>query len=57
MLNSWSTSNRIIPQDWRDLVTAVLEPGPQLQWRAWGKDEAKTFQQKSRTTGTDISHD
>ena len=35
VLNSWSTCNRIIPQDWRDLVTAVLEPGPQLQWRTW----------------------
>ena len=30
MLNSWITWNRIIPQDWKDLVTAVLEAGPQL---------------------------
>ena len=30
MLNPWSPCNRIIPQDWRDLVTAVLEPSLQL---------------------------
>ena len=28
MLNSWTTWNRIISQDWRHLVTAVLEAGP-----------------------------
>ena len=27
MLNSWSTRNRSIPQNWKDLVTAVLESG------------------------------
>lgn len=31
-LTSWLTSNRIAPQNWKDLVTALLEPGPQLQW-------------------------
>ena len=45
MLNSWSTSNRIIPQDWRVLVTVVLESGPQLQWRTWWKDDARTIEQ------------
>ena len=28
MLNSWTTWNRIISQDWKDLVTAVLEAAP-----------------------------
>ena len=31
MLNSWATQNRIIPQDWKDLASAILEAGPQLQ--------------------------
>ena len=57
MLKSWPTCNRIIPQDWRDLVTAVLEPGPQLQWRTWWKEEAKTIEQQSRTRGMKIFQD
>ena len=35
VLNSWSTCNRIITQDRKDLVTAALEPHLQLQWRTW----------------------
>ena len=33
MLNSWATQNIIIPQDWKDLATAILEVGSHLQWR------------------------
>ena len=50
MLNLWSTCNRIISQNWKDLVIAVLDPGPQLQWRTCWKDEA-------RAGGIDISQD
>ena len=31
ILNNWATQNRIIPQDWKRLITAILETGPQLQ--------------------------
>ena len=51
MLNSWSTCNRIIPKDWRDVVTAILGSGPQLKWRTWWKDEAKIIEQQSRAKG------
>ncbi|KAL6089348.1 hypothetical protein STEG23_017836 [Scotinomys teguina] len=34
ILNSWSTSNRIIPDDWHQLTSAVLECSQQLQWKA-----------------------
>ncbi|KAL6036674.1 hypothetical protein STEG23_021821, partial [Scotinomys teguina] len=34
MLNSWSTSNRIIPDDWHQLTLAVLEYSQQLQWKS-----------------------
>ena len=47
MLNLWATWNRIIPQVWRDLFTAVLESGPQLQWRTWLKIEANTIEQEN----------
>lgn len=31
MLNSGATRNRIVPQDWKYLATAILEAGSQLQ--------------------------
>ena len=34
-----------------------MEPGPQLQWRTWWKDEAKTIEQQSRARGMEISQD
>lgn len=37
MPNSWFTQNRIIPQDWKDLATAVLEAGPQLHREPGGE--------------------
>lgn len=43
MFISWSTSNIIFPKDWKDLVTVVLEPCPQLQWRTWLNDKARTM--------------
>ena len=52
MLNSRSICNRIIHQDWRELVTAVLDTNLQFQWRIWKKDEAKTTKQWSRTKQT-----
>ena len=42
MLNSWLVCNRIIPKDWIELVKGVLEPGPQLQWSTWFREEANT---------------
>ncbi|KAL6040241.1 hypothetical protein STEG23_020317 [Scotinomys teguina] len=57
MLNSWSTCNRIVPQDWKDLVTAVLEPGAQLQWLAWLREESRVLEQQYRPRGVQISQD
>ena len=31
MFSSWSDCNRIIPNDWKDLVNGVLETGTQLK--------------------------
>ena len=54
-LNSWATRNRIIPQDWKYLVTAVLEVGPQLQWKTWWREEAMVIDQQSRARGIELS--
>ena len=45
ILNNWATQNRIIPQDWKGLVTAILEAGPQLQWLTWWIEEASNIEQ------------
>ncbi|KAL6093698.1 hypothetical protein STEG23_031128 [Scotinomys teguina] len=45
MLNSWSTSNRIIPDDWHQLTSAVLEYSQQLQWKCWLREEARNLEE------------
>ena len=57
MLNLWSVCNRIIPNDCIELVKAVLEPDPQLQWRSWFREEAKIIEKWSRARGREISQD
>ncbi|KAL6084895.1 hypothetical protein STEG23_032023 [Scotinomys teguina] len=46
MLNSWSTSNIIIPDDWHQLTSAVLEYSQQLQWKSWLREEARNLEQQ-----------
>ncbi|KAL6033426.1 hypothetical protein STEG23_026260, partial [Scotinomys teguina] len=48
MLNSWSTSNRIIPDDWHQLTSAVLEYSQQLQWKSWLREEARNLEQQAQ---------
>jgi hypothetical protein len=31
VLNNWATQNHVISKGWKDLMTAILEAGPQLQ--------------------------
>ncbi|KAL6090475.1 hypothetical protein STEG23_033285, partial [Scotinomys teguina] len=51
MLNSLCTSNRIIPDDWHQLTSAVLEYSQQLQWKSWLREEARNLEQQE-TEGT-----
>jgi hypothetical protein len=37
------SKNRTIPQDWKDMTRAILEPGPELQWLSWWKEENKVI--------------
>jgi hypothetical protein len=45
ILNNWTTQNHVIPKDWKDLMSAILEPVPQLRWLTWWKDEASVMKQ------------
>lgn len=44
-MHSLFIQNRIIPQDWKGLVTAILEAGPQLKWLTWWIEEASNIEQ------------
>ena len=45
ILNNWATQNRIIPQDWKGLVTTVLETGSQMQWLTWWRKDTANIEQ------------
>lgn len=51
VLNSQMTQNSIIPKDCKGMTRAMLEPGPQLQWRSWWREEAKDTEQRHRARG------
>lgn len=54
MLNSWATHNRIISQDQKGLVTAILEADPQLQQKTWWREEARVLEQHGRARTMEI---
>jgi len=39
VLNDWAMQNYVIPKDWKDLMTAILDAGPWLQWLTWWSEE------------------
>ena len=47
MLSTWAMQNRVIPQDWKGLVSAVLEAGQQLQWLSWWMHKATKIGQQN----------
>ena len=51
IINNWATQNKIIPQDWTDLMTAIYEAGPQLQWLMWWREESVTREQCNHAIG------
>lgn len=57
ILNSWATQKKIIPKDWKDLITALLESAPQLHWNMWQRDKARVIKQQGRVRGYVISQD
>ena len=48
ILTSWAIKNRIIPQDWKDMARAILEPAANLQWVAWWRDWEREIAHQNR---------
>lgn len=57
MLNTRSTQDKLTPKDWKQLGTAELEYGPQLEWNSWLREEAKALEQQEKSRGFEISQD
>lgn len=57
ILISWAIKNRVIPQDWKDMVRAILEPAENLQWISWWREEVREIARQNRARGRDISTD
>lgn len=47
MLNDWTTQRRVTPQDWKGLVSALLEARQQLQWLSWWRHKATKIEKRS----------
>ena len=43
LVNTWASRNKVTPHDWLQLVSAVLDHGPQLQWKSFWREKAKTL--------------
>lgn len=59
MVNVWSSRNRntLIPSDWNQLVSAVLEYSTQLEWKSWLKEKINTLEQQGKVRSYEISQD
>ena len=50
-------SNKANPQELLHLILAVLEDGPQLQWKCYWREEAKALEQQGKVKGFEASQD
>ena len=57
MLKTWSISNKVKCHDWIQLVSAVLESRPQLNWKCLFRQEARLLEDEERAKGIEISLD
>ena len=46
-----------MPQDWIQLISAVLENGPQLLWICYWREEATILKQQGKAQRLEISQD
>ena len=45
LVKKWASRNKVIPHDWFQLVSAILDHGPQLQWKEdfFGEKKLRPF--------------
>lgn len=57
MVKTWASSNKAMPQDWIQLISAVLDNGLQLLWKCYWRKEVKILEQQAKEKGLEISQD
>ena len=57
LVNTWASRNKVTPHDWLQLVSSVLDHGPQLQWKSFWREEAKALEHQGRVRGFEDSQD
>ena len=45
MVKTWTSSNKTTPHDWLQLISVILEDGPQQFWKCYWREEAKILEQ------------
>lgn len=55
MLNTWAMKHRVIPQDWKGLVSAVLKAGQPWQWLSWRRHEATKIEPCNLARGINVT--
>lgn len=57
MVKTWASNNKTTSHDWLQLISAVLEDGPQLLWKCYWWKEAKLLEQQGKAKGFEASQD
>nr|XP_021486637.1 E3 ubiquitin-protein ligase RNF135 isoform X1 [Meriones unguiculatus] len=57
ILDDWASQYKVTPQDWEDLIRAVLDTDLKLQWLFWRKEEAADMEQSNRIMGVNVQKD
>ena len=55
LVKTWASRNKVTPHDWLQLVSAVLDHVPQLQWECYWREEAKALEHQGRVRGFEAS--
>lgn len=56
-LTSWATKNSTIPQDWKGMAKAGLQPASRIQCFSWWREEEKDIACENRARGRETSKD
>ena len=56
-VKTWASRNKITPHNLIKLISAVLEHGPQLQWKSYWRESAKALEHQGRVKGFETSQD
>ena len=57
MVKTWSSSNKAISYDWLQLISVVLEDGPQILWKCYWWEEARILEQQGKAKGFEAPQD